>query len=77
MLEATSGKGFDAVLANFLGPCLRQMQKSNKKFREEAFIVEVYYVLEERLHSSFDNSTSSINNVAFSVSIDATRVSNA
>ena len=74
MLEATSRKGFEAISKNFTGPCLRQMQKVNTKFRKQAFIVEDDDVLEERIHAIFVKSTNGIDNFAFSLSIDATRV---
>ena len=32
MLVATSSKEFDDVSKNFIGPCLKYMQKVNKKF---------------------------------------------
>ena len=34
MLEETSRKGFEAISKNLTGPCLRQMQKVNTKFRK-------------------------------------------
>ena len=50
------------------------MQKINAKFRKDTFIVEDDDVLEERINAIFEKSTSGIDNVALSVSIDATRV---
>ena len=57
-----------------MGPFLQQMQKFNAKFRKEAFILEDDDVLEEHLHTIFEKSMSGIDDVTFSVSIDATRV---
>ena len=52
-LEATSRKGFDAVLSNLMGTCLYQMQKVNVNFIKEAFIVEDDDMLEDLLHVIF------------------------
>ena len=74
MMETTTRKGCEDVLADLMGPCLRQIYKFNEKFTNEDFIVEDDDVLEERLHEIFEKSTSGIDNVSFSVSINATRV---
>ena len=74
MLEATSMKGFEAISENLMWACLQQIQKVNEKFIKEAFIVEYDDVLEERLHAIFEKSKNGIDNVALSVFIDATRV---
>ena len=74
MLEATSRKGFEAVPEKFMGRCLRQMQKVNTNFRNNAFIVKDDAMLEDLLNYFFEKLMSGIDNVAFSVFIDTKRV---